>query len=108
MSAVENLNEPKPLSWEEAVVNLVTLDCLRANNTHMKIDYTKGISTFSYPDLQDRRTHDNLKDKFVETITNHIVCDNWSPYYEINQILYKALMGKHKVILGDMPEVLLR
>ena len=44
----------------------------------------------------------------METITNHIVCDNWSPYYEINQILYKALMGKHKVILGDMPEVLLR
>ena len=51
VAAVENLNEPKPLSWEEAVVNLVTLDCLRANNTHMKIDYTKGISTFSYPDL---------------------------------------------------------
>lgn len=100
--------DPKPLSWEEAVVNLVTLDCLRANNTHMKIDYTKGISTFSYPDLQDRRTHDNLRDKFVETITNHIVCDNWSPYYEINQILFKALMGKHKVILGDMPEILLR
>ena len=100
--------DPKPLSWEEAVVNLITLDCLRANNTHMKIDYTKAISTFSYPDLQDRRTHDNLRDKFVETITNHIVCDNWSPYYEINQILFKALMGKHKVILGDMPEILLR
>ena len=49
--AVQNLNDPKPLSWEEAVVNLVTLDCLRANNTHMKIDYTRGISTFSYPDL---------------------------------------------------------
>ena len=105
---VENLMDPKPMSWEEAVVNLITLDCLRANNTHMKIDYTKGISTFSYPDLQDRRTHDNLRDKFVETITNHIVCDNWSPYYEINQILFKALMGKHKVILGDMPEILLR
>ena len=43
--------DPKPLSWEEAVVNLITLDCLRANNTHMKIDCTKGISTYSYPDL---------------------------------------------------------
>ena len=49
-----------------------------------------------------------MRDKFVETITNHIVCDNWSPYYEINQIRFKALMGKHKVILGDMPEILLR
>ena len=26
----------------------------------------------------------------------------------MNQILYKALMGKHKVILGGMPEILLR
>ena len=62
--------DPKPLSWEEAVVNLVTLDCLRANNTHMKIDYTKGISTFSYPDLQDRRTHDNLRDNVANRSVN--------------------------------------
>ena len=74
----------------------------------MKLDYTKGVSTYAYPDLQDERTRDNIHDKFIEAITNHIVCDQWSPYYEINQILYKALMGKHKVILGDMPELLLR
>ena len=95
-------------SWEEAVVNLVTLDMLRANNTHMKIDYTKGLSTYAYPDFQDARTKDNLHPKFIEAITNHLICDNWSPYYEINQILFKALMGKHKVVLGDMPELLLR
>jgi hypothetical protein len=74
----------------------------------MKLDYTKGICSYAYPDLQEERIRDNLHDKFVEAITNHIVCDQWSPYYEINQILYKALMGKHKVILGDMPELLLR
>jgi len=74
----------------------------------MKIDYTKGVCTYAYPDLQPQRTRDNLHDKFIEAITNHIVCDQWSPYYEINQILYKALMGKHKVLLGGMPEVLLR
>ena len=49
--AIEDLNDPKPATWEEAVVNLITLDMLRANNTHMKIDYTKGLSTFAYPDL---------------------------------------------------------
>ncbi len=49
-----------------------------------------------------------MHEKFIEAITNHIICDNWSPYYEINQILFKALMGKHKVVLGDMPEILLR
>jgi hypothetical protein len=105
---VENFQDPRPLTWEECVVNLVTLDMLRANNSHMKIDYTKGLATFAYPDIQEKRVHDNLEPKFVEAITNHIICDNWSPYYEINQILYKALMGKHKVILGDMPEILLR
>jgi hypothetical protein len=31
----------------------------------MKLDYTKGVSTYAYPDLQEERTHDNLKDKFV-------------------------------------------
>jgi len=106
--AIDDLMEPKPATWEEAVVNLITLDMLRANNTHMKIDYTKGLSTYAYPDLQDERTRDNLHPKFIEAITNHIICDNWSPYYEVNQILFKALMGKHKVVLGDMPEVLLR
>lgn len=96
------------MTWEEAVVNLVTVDMLRANQIHMKLDYSKGVSTYAYPDFQNERIHDNLKDKFVQAITDHIVCDNWSPYYEINQILFKALMGKHKVILGDMPELLLR
>lgn len=74
----------------------------------MKLDYTKGLATYAYPDHQDEKTHDNLKPKFIQAITDYIICDNWSPYYEINQILFKALMGKHKVVLGDMPEILLR
>jgi hypothetical protein len=74
----------------------------------MKLDYTKGISTYAYPDLQDARTRDNLHEKFVAAITDHIICDSWSPYHEINQVLFKALMGKHRIVLGDMPELLLR
>jgi hypothetical protein len=106
--AIEDLNIPYPMTWEESVVNLVVLDMLRANQVHMKLDYTKGVSTYAYPDLQDPRTRDNIHDKFVQAITDYIVCDSWSPYYEVNQILFKALMGKHKVVLGDMPELLLR
>lgn len=74
----------------------------------MKIDYTKGLVTYAYPDLQEERTHDNLKPRFIEAITNHIICDKWSPYFEINQLLFKSLMSKHRVLLGDMPEILLR
>ena len=71
----EDFQDPVILSWEEAVVNLIVLDMLRANNTHMKIDYTKGLCTYAYPDLQDERTHDNLHERFIEAITNHIICD---------------------------------
>ena len=28
--------------------------------------------------------------------------------YKINQILFTGLMGKQKILLGDMPEMLLR
>ena len=73
--AIENLNFAAPYSWQEAVVNLVTIDMLRANQIHMNLDYTKGVASYAYPDLQEERTRDNVHDKFVEAITNHIVCD---------------------------------
>ena len=50
----------------------------------MKLDYTKGVATYAYPDLQDERTRDNIHDKFVASIIDYIICDSWSPYYEIN------------------------
>ena len=58
--------------------------------------------------MQEEKIRDNLTPKFIQSITDYIVCDKWSPYYEVNHALYLALMGKHKVILGDMPEILLR
>ena len=75
VKAVQDFNYPAPYTWQEAVVNLITIDMLRANQIHMKLDYTKGVCTYAYPDLQDERTRDNLHDKFIEAITNHIVCD---------------------------------
>ena len=74
----------------------------------MKLDYTKGLSTYSYSHLTQEKFTDNLKPKFIQAITDYIICDNWSPYYEINQALYTCLMGKQKVVLADMPEILLR
>ena len=105
---VENLQYPRPFTWQECVVNLITIDMLRANQTHMKIDYTKGVSCYSYPNVQEEKIRENLTPKFIQAITDYIVCDKWSPYFEMNQALYLSLMGKQKVILGDMPEILLR
>lgn len=75
LKAVKNLNFPAPYTWQEAVVNLLTLDMLRANQIHLKLDYTKGVCSYAYPDIQDERTRDNIHEKFIEAITNHIVCD---------------------------------
>mmetsp|Transcript_36452 Transcript_36452/g.27031 ORF Transcript_36452/g.27031 Transcript_36452/m.27031 type:complete len:108 (-) Transcript_36452:664-987(-) len=84
VKAIGDMDHPFPQTWEEAVVNLVVFDMLRANQVHMKLDYTKGVATYAYPDLQEERVRDNLKDKFVQAITDYIVCDRWSPYYEVN------------------------
>lgn len=108
IKGVENLNDPSPVSWEEAIVSPLILDMSNANQTHNKIDYTKGFFTYSSPNLQQKSTHDNLTDKFVQSITDYVICDKWSPYHEINNILYLGVMGKQKVLLGDMPELLLR
>ena len=75
VKGVADLNFPRPHTWQEAVVNTITLDMLRANQIHIWLDFTKGVSTYAYPDLQDERTRDNIHPKFVEAITNHIVCD---------------------------------
>lgn len=41
----------KPHAWEEAVVNLVVLDMLNANKNMEEIDWTKGLSTYSYQNI---------------------------------------------------------
>ncbi len=51
VQGVKDLNHPCPLTWEEAVVNLVVLDMLQANQVHSKLDYTKGFATYSYPQV---------------------------------------------------------
>jgi hypothetical protein len=105
---VENLNEPKLVSWEEGIVSPLVLDMSYANQVHQKLDYTKGFMTYSSPQLQEKAVHDNLTNKFIQAITDYVVADKWSPYFQMNEILYEGVMGKQKILLGDMPEILLR
>jgi hypothetical protein len=108
LKGVENLNDPHPISWEEAIVNPIVLDMSYANQIHNRLDYTKGFTTYSSPQLQEKSVHDNLTNKFVQAVTDYVICDKWSPYHEINNILFEGVMTKQKVLLGDMPEILLR
>ena len=63
IKGVDNINTPRPISWEEAIIDPLILDMSYANQVHTKIDYTKGFVTFSSPNLQTPAVHDNLKEK---------------------------------------------
>lgn len=85
------------------------LDMLNVNKTDPELDLTKGLSTYSYPDMR-RKDYDlaQTSKQFIESINKSIVGKNFSECTVINQALYKALMGKQKVMLGDMSEILYR
>ena len=42
----------------------------------------------------------------MDTIGKHILGGQLSEYPLINKVLYTSLMGRHKVLLGGMPESL--
>eukprot|EP01017_Pseudomicrothorax_dubius_P038309 TRINITY_DN5716_c0_g1_i3.p1 TRINITY_DN5716_c0_g1~~TRINITY_DN5716_c0_g1_i3.p1 ORF type:complete len:352 (-),score=86.07 TRINITY_DN5716_c0_g1_i3:87-1142(-) len=105
---VESMDPVKPITWEECLVNLVVLDMLRENKTPGELHLPKGFSTYAYPYLQNDATRKQLTVPFMESITKNIVGSSPSEYSIINHALYTSLMGKHKVLLGDMPELLYR
>lgn len=79
---------------------------LLKNKNFEEIDWTQGLATYSYPNIQEKAVMERNTKVFIETIDEHIVNNRYSQYPLINRILYTALMGKHKVLLGDMPEAL--
>lgn len=85
------------------------LDMLNGNKTEPELDLTKSLSTFSYPDMR-RKEFDEIaySKQFVDTINKHVIGKDFSDYNIINTTVYKALMGKQKVVMGDMSEVLYR
>ena len=106
--AVYAVDNPMPLTWDECVVNLITLDMVRLNKTNDQLDLTKSLATYSYPTLQSHEDHLKLTEPFIQAITEHIAGKELSRYHYINNLLYAAIMSKSKVVLGDMPEQLLR
>jgi hypothetical protein len=82
---------------------------LKDNTTFDKVQLTKSFMTYSYPEVQNEKEGGlALRDQMVERITRDIVGNDFSMYNIINQALYQALMGKHKVMLGEMPDILHR
>lgn len=52
LDGVHLIDPHRPVSWEETVVNLLTMDMLDKNGLPKEINYKKGFYAYSYPYLQ--------------------------------------------------------
>lgn len=106
-SGVDMIDPLKPYSWEECVVNLIVLDMLNQNEIFSKVNLREGFSTYSYP-YHRQSSSKELTEPFIEFIKRNLLSREISPYLTITESLFTSLMGKQKVLLGAMPEPLLR
>ena len=107
LDGVDLIDPHRPITWEETVVNLFVLDMLTSNSLPNKTTYKNGLYAYSYPFLQDQEdTRKEITPLFVDVISKHILGGNLHTHPLINKFLYTSLMGRHKVMLGGMPETL--
>ena len=102
--ATNSFDSPVPLTWDECVVNIITLDMLGDSKSHDDIDLSRSLS----PTLQAHEDQQVITEPLIKAIKEHVAGNDFSRYPYINNILYTSLMGKAKIVLGDMPEPLLR
>ena len=107
LDGVQLIDPHRPITWEETVVNLFVMDMLINNSLPSSTTYKNGLYAYSYPFLQDKTVSKNqLTSLFIDAISSNILGGNLSEYPSINKFLYTALMGRHKVMLGGMPDTL--
>ena len=107
LDGIQLIDPHKPITWEETVVNLFVLDMLVNNSLPNKTTYKNGLYAYSYPFLQDKpEVKKELTPLFVDVIGKHILGGNLDNHPLINKFLYTSLMGRHKVMLGGMPDTL--
>lgn len=82
---------------------------IEENKVYDELYLPNSYHTYSYPDVWDKENRGLMKrDALINSIKTNIVGSDISPYNLINQTLYQSLMGKHKVLLGEIPETLYR
>lgn len=70
--ATYSFDNPIPLSWEECVVNLITLDSITNNKPHDQLDLKESFGTYSYPTLQAHDIQKKLTNPLINAITEHV------------------------------------
>jgi hypothetical protein len=108
LDGVERIDPLKPHTWEETVVNLLTMDMIVQNKIPSEMNFTKGFYTYSHDLLQEKGLRKQLTEPFINAISEHILGGTRTGYYFIDKVLYTTLMGKQRVMLGGMPETLRR
>ncbi len=77
-------------------------------NSNMKLELDKGFVNYHQKVYDNQEIHDNFSNMLVNSISKFIFNNNFSPFQSINHLIYQAILSKQNVVLGDMPELLLR
>lgn len=108
LDGVQLIDPHLPLTWQETVINLLTTDMVRDNHLPKNINYKQGLYAYSYPYLQQEGKNKALVETFIKEISTQVLGGKRTGYDLIDKVLYSGLMGKHKVMLGGMPETQFR
>ena len=73
-----------------------------------KTDLSKGFLNYHKKAFEDEEIHDNFSDMLINSISKYIFNHNYSKFFSINHLIYQSILNKQAVLLGDMPELLLR
>lgn len=65
VDGVHTIDPIKPITWQETVVNLLTLDMINQNKIPDNMVYSKGLYTFSYEHIQDKSVNKDLTPIFI-------------------------------------------
>ena len=61
-----NLIDPHmPVTWEETVVNLLTMDMQQKNHLPHEVKYKEGMYAYSYPSLQKKEQSTAITENFI-------------------------------------------
>ena len=72
LDGVRTIDPHKPHTWEETVVNLLTVDMLRENKLPKENNYRRGLYAYSYPYVLDEDLAKGLKNNRYGSIDSGI------------------------------------
>ena len=79
-----------------------------SSQTNLKVDPEKSFVNYHKGVFENQEIHDNFSKMLIDSISKYIMNNKISNFDSINHLIYQGVLKKQKVLLGDMPEILLR